>query len=353
MKRASDKSGEPAAAKPASAAPRAVSVPVAMPLSLPMLGPMPASGRMPTSISTPASPPRLTLLTKPGGMMTALCGGTVDGDTLYLVGGLGSSLVLRCDDGETLVPVKAPGRGLRAIVVDGDTVWLAGEYGTLFRSRSGFDAFEPIATGAQACLHGLVRDAEGAIWVGGDGGLLRRSTDGETFEPVAGIPETILKMSATEGGVFIPSAAGLWRSRGAAIEQLGLTRSVNQVIVTRAGTLLAAGAKNHVYRSTDGGTTFHTATLPPFQQTELPAERQLEKPYWVKPSQDINLLAQLADGRIVAVGDHGVILVSADDGQTFARVEHEICDGSFWALGVLGDKVFFGGGNRVVLRVDP
>ncbi len=307
------------------------------------------------SFVAPAVPqelPGLTLVTTPeDSWVPAVCGGTTADGTLYLVGGLSSSIGMKTTDGRKFTAVKVAGRGLRAILVDGKQVWICGEYGTLYHSRSGFSGFKELAVGTRECLQAVVRAEDGAIWIGGHGGFLARSKNGTTFTPVSGVGGIVGKLLATTDGVLIPTTSGLWRATGATVKKLGLSKAIRQAIVTRDGTIVAAGANNSIYRSTDGGKTFRAAKVPAFTAVKL-KRKPLEKAYWVKPAKDYNVLAQLGDGRIVAGGDHGVVVASCDDGQTFRRVEHALTDGNFWGIGTLEGKVFLGGENRIVLRVE-
>lgn len=284
--------------------------------------------------------------------MHAMCGGTFGEPTLTFVGGLGSNRILHSTDGETFTEVATTGRGLRSIVRDGETTWLSGEYGTLYKAAPDFSSIEQVPTRTQACLHGLARTSDGAIWVAGDGGFLVRSREGGPFEPVAGMAGTIRKMAVTSLGLLLPSQKGLFvvREGAASPEKLG-SGDVNQVVVTRAGTVIVVGNKNTIRRSTNGGRTFKSATVPDFVATEVPPGEKLPRPSWIGASQDLNVIAEAADGRIVVGGDSGVVLVSSDDGATFERVEHQLCGGSLWGIGTWNGAVYVAGENSIVLRV--
>lgn len=303
------------------------------------------------SSSSPSSTTITRVTTPTQGVTDAMCGGTFGEPTLTFVGGLGSNRVMVSTDGETFTNVPTKGPGLRSILRDGDVTWLCGEYGALFKAAPDLGTLESVPLNVQACLHGLARTSDGAIWVAGDGGFLVRSRNGGPFEPVAGIAGTIRKMMSTALGLLLPSKKGLFIVReGADPEKLG-TGDVNHVAVTRAQTLIVVGNKNTIRRSTNGGRTFKAAAVPEFVATVVPAEERLPRASWIGESQDLNVVAETADGRIVVGGDGGVVLVSSDDGATFERVEHQLCGGSLWGIGTWNGTVFLAGENSIVLRV--
>lgn len=297
--------------------------------------------------------PSLSLVTTPDpSTVSALCGGTFDLPHLFLVGGLGENVVISSSDGVRFSPIKTNGRGLRGISVEGRTVWLCGEYGTLYRSATGFSKLKKIEVGTKGCLHSVARAHDGAIWVGGDEGFLARTKSGTQLRRVQGVSGTIGKLVPTERGLFIPTSAGLYLAVGDKVKKLGLAKPTNHVVLTRAGTIVAACNANTIMRSVDGGKTFRPAKVPAFAPTKVPKARRFARPYWVPLAKDLNVIAALGDGRLVAGGDQGTVLASCDDGETFERVRHDLFGGSVWAIGTWRGRVFLGGENAMVLRAE-
>lgn len=316
--------------------------PVVPLFGLPMFGdPVVVSSGMPTlqRVTTPSK-----------NYYEAFVGGTFGEPTLTFVGGLGRNHIVITTDGETFTSVATTGRGLRSIVRDGDTTWLSGEYGTLFKATSDLSSLEAVPLNTQACLHGLARTSDGSIWVAGDNGFLARSRSGGPFERVAGVDGTIRKMVPTPAGLLLPSKNGLFIVHDSTPEKLG-PGDVNHVVITRAKTHVVVGNKNTILRSTNGGRSFEAAEVPEFVATEMPPAETFARPSWLGDSNDLNTIAELPDGRLVVAGDHGVVLVSMDDGQTFQRIEHCLIGGSLWASGTWNGSVFLAGENNIVLRV--
>ncbi|MFN0247091.1 MAG: hypothetical protein ACKV2T_09285 [Kofleriaceae bacterium] len=312
---------------------------------------MPFGGMALTSSSTSKAPPALASVTQQSPRWSdALCGGTFDEPEITIVGGLGSNVVITSGDGETWTDIATSGRGLRCYLRDGDTVWLCGEYGTLFRAPRDLSELEPVPLNISGCMYAMAK-AEGVIYVGGDAGSMARSVDGATFERVEGFTGSVHKMTFTSRGLLVPTGKGMFviRGPGARPERLGLDAGANHTCITRSGAMVVVGDGNTVFRSTDHGVTFTPSRVPPFVATKAKSPGQ--RPSWLGDSQDLNVIAELADGRLVTAGDKGVILYSSDDGISFERLEHAQTGGSIWGIATHGGKAYLAGENRTVLRV--
>lgn len=299
-----------------------------------------------------SAPPALASVTQQSPRWSdALCGGTFDEPEITIVGGLGSNVVITSRDGEVWTDVATSGRGLRCYLRDGDTVWLCGEYGTLYRASRDLSKLERVSLNkVSGCMYAMAK-ADGVLYVGGDAGFMVRSLDGDTFEPVEGFTGSVHKMTHSTRGLLVPTGKGMFviRGPGARPERLGLDAGVNHSCITRSGAIVAVGDGNTVFRSTDHGTTFTPSRVPPFAATK--AKSAGERPSWLGDSQDLNVIAELADGRLVVAGDKGVILYSSDGGISFERLEHDQTGGSIWGIATHKGKAYLAGENRTVLRV--
>ncbi|MFN0246465.1 MAG: hypothetical protein ACKV2T_06130 [Kofleriaceae bacterium] len=283
--------------------------------------------------------------------MDALCGATVVDKTMYVVGGLGHNIVLQTTTGATFKKIGTKGRGLRGIHVDERGTWICGEYGTLYRSTRGVSSFKQLKLATGVCLFTITRAVDGTYWIGGEDGFLARSDNGVKWTKVAGLRGTVGKLVATEAGTYIPTLDGLYIANGTKLRKLGLPRPVNHLVVTREDTLVAVGVANSIYRSVDGGVKFKPAKKPAFAAAKVPASRRLSRPYWIGQSKDINVIAELGDGRLVAAGDQGVILASDDDGKTFQKVPNALFAGSIWGIAAFRGDVYLAGEAKTILRV--
>ena len=98
--------------------------------------------------------------------------------------------------------------------------------------------------------------------------------------------------------------------------------------VTEAGSLVVVGLSGQIYRSTDRGKTFETIKCP------------------VKGH--LTGIDILADGRLVAVGDRGAVLVSDDDGASFKKLKHGLTSDMLWCCKAHGDGMVIGGAQGTI-----
>ena len=288
---------------------------------------MPAKKRTDVNVVRPAS--------ERDGLVLGLA---VHGARAVAVGGQGIDLLLVSADGESFKPVKSPGKGLRGAWLDDDGLWVVGEWGYAASSKDLGKRWTRIATRTDACLFGIVRDQDGALWMAGDDGYVAVSSDGKSFRKLSGIREPIARIAASPLGVLVPTDAPgylyLGRRRKIARSRLRAGGDLMSATVTPAGTLVAVGAPG-VFRSTDGGKKFTSVPVP--TRVMLTAVEAGE------------------DGRVVAVGEEGTILFSADDGKSFGRVTHTAGKDDFWCCRRHGGAFLIGGASGLVLRMggDP
>ncbi|WP_146655329.1 DUF4132 domain-containing protein [Labilithrix luteola] len=259
----------------------------------------------------------------------------VHGDTVVAVGGQGSDLVLVSNDGVTWKQGRGKGKGLRGALVRDDGLWVVGERGYFARSEDLGKTWAPIKTKTGGCLFGVVEDAAGHLWIAGDDGYLAVSKDGKMPAKVEGVDESIGRISNSSLGVLVPAdnPGHLYLANGTTVTKTGAKAGADlmSAVVTPSGTLITVGAKGVVLRSADKGESF--AKIDVATTALLCAVECFE------------------DGRVVIVGAGGMILVSTDDGLSFERVRHAATGGTLWCCRRYKDVLLAGGEDGVVVML--
>lgn len=300
---------------------------------------------------TPTEIPTATEASKPLDNSTlALCAAAAGDDIFVMVGGLGTNTILSTRDGKKWALHKTGGKGLRAIHIEGDDVWVAGEWGAVSRTTTAFKKLTALDVPTSSCLFGITRASDGQLWICGDSGFLARSPDNESVIKVGGIKQRVSKVVDTVHGLLVASHGGLYRIVNNKPKKLALSAKLDNLLVTKAGTILAIGGGNVVHRSVDGGKTFKKAKVPAFTKNKSKYAK-LATGWWGASSSDLSVITALADGRILVAGDGGVILASCDDGLSWRRVPHDVSDRCLWAAGSFRGDAFIGGENRLIVRL--
>jgi photosystem II stability/assembly factor-like uncharacterized protein len=224
--------------------------------------------------------------------------------------------------------------GLRDVVAAGDTLWACGEYGQLARSADHGRTWTLLATGTDVCLFALALAPDGAVWVVGDRGYAARAR-GEQLERIElGTTVRFTDAYALHDEIVILGSDGSirrWRGGAAVVAATGATRPLTGLAVTRRGTWILVGDAGFVARSPDGA-WFARA------RTDTDA--------------DLEAVAALADGRLVAVGDRGHVLISADDGRTWGPLASGTA-AHLWSIAPFGDGVLIGGDRGLIVKLAP
>jgi photosystem II stability/assembly factor-like uncharacterized protein len=275
---------------------------------------------------------KLGICSPAGSSRARVLGLAAGGGTVVAVGGQGWDLFRWSTDEIVFRDGRSPGRGLRGALLHGDDLWVTGEWGYLARSSDRGRTWHQLTLRTGGCLFGVVADDDGRLWVGGDGGYLAVSADGEKFQPVKGVGESIARIANSPLGVLVPTddPGHLYVCRGRTVERLGLVAGVDllSATVTPAGTVLAVGAGGAVFRSGDSGRTFARVAVP--------------------TGVLLTSVRCLPDGRVVVVGDEGTILVSGDDGRGFAVLDQFVSADMFWCCEPYGDVLLIGGEDGLV-----
>ncbi|MFK8001541.1 MAG: hypothetical protein AB8H86_18240 [Polyangiales bacterium] len=238
-------------------------------------------------------------------------------EEVVAVGGYHSNCAYQSLDGGRSFDRFAPklqNKGLRSIQRIGKEWWVCGANGLLAHSTNLRKKYKVIKLGTRACLQ-TVLAADDALWVTGDSGAYRSSDGGETWARLEEVEGEITRPQDSIHGVLLPSHKGhLYLCKKGAITKTALETESSPwaATCTKKGTILVVCSKGKVHRSTDAGASFT------FVQTDAPGSLE-------------NIVA-LDDGWIVAVGEHGAILESSDDGVSFAPLEHPFTKKWIFAL---------------------
>lgn len=296
--------------------------------------------------SAPPSPPALPALPAVLGRAAttsrlarnaALLTAARAGNRLLLAGERGT--VLWSDDhGEQWTQASVPGQmSITALTFDNaQEGWAAGHFGVLLRTQDGGKSWSFAMDGVQAAqllLRSASTDAQrqaaqrqvdqgadkplfdvalspsGLLAVGAYGMALRRRADGGSFEAIGGgLPNPrqlhLYAVRARGRHAFIAGEQGLLlRSTDGADRFEPLPSpykgSFFGLELLGESTVLAYGLRGNVWRSADHGESWHKVAIP------LPVA--------------LNAAARLNDGALALLAQNGDLLISRDDGQTFAR----------------------------------
>ena len=201
---------------------------------------------------------------------------------------------------------------LRAIAFADPRLGLAvGDGGLVLRTSDGGDSWSRIATNSSIDLYGVaISRVDGQAWIVGADGVLLRSTDrGLSFAPPATIATQALRavrvtdsglgLAAGDGGVLVFTRDGAhWSELGA-----NLPVDLNGLSLSDDGQrALVVGAAGHIWRSVDAAVTW--------TRVDTGDSRALSS---------IGFSDEVA-GRGWAVGEHGALLITNDDGASFAAL---------------------------------
>lgn len=258
-----------------------------------------------------------------------------DGAHVVAVGGQGRDLFLSSTDaGQTFVQRASLGSGLRAAMVEGDEVWVCGEWGYLAHSPDRGRTWNRRSSGAQRCLFGIARAADGTLWLTGDQGYVARSSDGWRFESLDPVTSFACRLGRTPNDLFVLThrPGRIFRIHDDWLEALNLQVDLplTDACVTASGALLVVGDGGLFFRSSDAGRTFVR----------------------VDAGFDVDLegVAALDDGRVVVVGHNGRCWRSHDDGQTFVLHDASLLPDTLWCATTTGDVVLIGGHDGNIVR---
>jgi len=259
-------------------------------------------------------------------------------DQLLLAAGGTSSrhpFVFASSNARHFEPLTTPrALGLRDLLAVGDALWVCGEYGQLACSRDQGATWKLFDTGTSACLFALALGPDGAVWVVGDEGYAGRVLGDRTSRLDFGTSARLASVYAVRDEIVVLGGDGKvyrWRDGIATAVPTGATRPLTALAITRQGTWVLSGDGGFVARSPDGAW---------FTRVKSGVDADLEA------------VGTLGDGRVVVVGDRGVVLVSGDDGRTWKTLATDIT-AHLWAVERFGAGALIGGDDGLVLKLAP
>ncbi len=260
------------------------------------------------------------------------------GNVVWATGGSwGSPLVMTSDGGRKFRTRKPPeASGLRDVLPLGEShALVVGESGALFETKDK-ETWSKIETGTSVCLFAIER-AHGSIWISGEAGFVLCSADGTAWrKPRLGeVPKSlgrIQRLTNTFGALWLLGYDGRLAFLRSAdgdpkLAPLEAGKPLTGIAFSPRGVGVVVGDGGTVFRSTNKGQAW-TAI-------ESGVEEDIEDVAW-------------HDGRFVAVGAEGMLLVS-EDGEKFSKVDTNR-DEHLWAVTSDGAGVLIGGDGGLVMR---
>ncbi len=260
------------------------------------------------------------------------------GNVVWAVGGSwGSPLVMTSDGGRTYRRRKPPpANGLRDVLPLGDKhALVVGESGALFETKDG-DAWTKLETGTTVCLFAIDR-AHGSIWISGDDAFVLASADGTAWrKPALGEHVKALgriqRLIHAHGTLWLLGYAGrlaFLKDDRVELASVESNKPLTAIAFSPRGVGVLVGDGATVFRTTNRGKTW--------ERVDVDVDVDLED-------------VAFHDGRFVAVGAEGTLLVS-EDGAAFHRVETGRTE-HLWCVTSDGLGVLVGGDGGLVLRAD-
>ncbi|HEV7555927.1 MAG TPA: hypothetical protein VGO00_10750, partial [Kofleriaceae bacterium] len=286
---------------------------------------------------TPRTDLVLSVLHEPGEGLGFLAGFAITDKMIIAAGGVSNRAptFLASSNARHFESRKTPRElGLRDVLAIGEVLWTCGEYGQLAVSRDHGASWKQIDTTGDACLYGLAEAHDGAVWVVGDRGYAARVV-GDTLERVdLGTTARLTCAYARKDELVVLGFDGVirrWRNGTTTAVATGSTKPLTALAWSRVGTWIVVGDGGFVGRSPDG-TWFSKV------KTEIAV--------------DLEAIATLTDGRLVAVGDRGVVAMSADEGRSWKALASGT-NAHLWAVEAFGGGAIIGGDDGLVVKIAP
>ncbi len=278
----------------------------------------------------------LTILQAAAGDRGFISAFAVTDQMVVASGGSGSHATIMASSNARRYELRSTPRalGLRDALAVGDAIWVCGEYGQLATSRDHGETWTLIDVDTQLCLFGLALGTDGAIWCVGDNGFAVRIL-GE--RPVRVDFDTTARLSAVyavRDEICVLGFDGKlrrWVDGKVTVLNTGTTKPLTALACTKSAWIVT-GDGGFIGRSPDG--TW-------FSRVKVDSEVDLEG------------IATLRDGRVVVVGDRGTVLVSSDEGRSWASVPNKLGLVHLWGVERFGGGVLIGGDDGLVVKLAP
>jgi photosystem II stability/assembly factor-like uncharacterized protein/tetratricopeptide (TPR) repeat protein len=279
----------------------------------------------------------LSVLRRPSAGQGYIAGFAITEQLVIAAGGTSSQgpTVIASSNVRHFEPRKTPRHlGLRDVLAVGDALWVCGEYGQLAISRDSGATWKQFETGTDACLFALALAPDGAVWVVGDHGYAARVLGDRPERVDLGTKARLAAVYALREELIVLGFDGVmyrWRDGEIARIVTGATKPLTSLLLTKLGTWIVIGDGGFIARSPDGA-------------------------WWSRVKSDVEVdlegIASCTDGRLVLVGDRGVILVSSDDGRTWTSIETALT-AHLWSVERFGGGVLIGGNEGLVAKLAP
>ncbi len=239
----------------------------------------------------------------------------------------------------------------QAFTVSGTTLIGITPDSAIASSVAPFDAFtqrRPSPTGPLESFYGIASRDTTAIVVGADGIILRSGDTGSSWAMVE-TPAVFGDLLATVPGVD-SGATTPWLAVGDdGLDGVVLSSGNDGATWSEASTITDAMLKDVIWTGSQwvvcghgffgGGLVFTSPDGLTWTQATLPEN-----------TAPLLELEADSEGNVVAVGEQGAVLLSADHGDTFARISNTLYSGDLRSIQALGIQHFaIGGDDRVVL----
>jgi photosystem II stability/assembly factor-like uncharacterized protein len=257
-------------------------------------------------------------------------------------------------------------------------VFAAGEGGVILHSADHGKTWQAETSGTTQNLFEIWGRQAGETFAVGDGGVIARSTDGKTWTlEGSGTDHDLASIRATSQGFVAVGEAGAIASSpdGLAwtLETTGQRDTLVDIAADKKGDLVAFGGDGTIIESKDGGTTLTEAVRgavdpEPFCNGAWLADDgtywavgnwgSMERStdggvHWTQVDLPVDhedaLFRVWSTGKVVvAVGEHGLVVVSKDGGKTFTETQ-AATDVPLYGVWGDGKNLFAVGGRGIIL----
>ena len=281
----------------------------------------------------------LSIVQEPSDDVGYLAGLAVGDDLIVAVGGgvHACPTVLASSNAQDFEPRATPrDLGLRDVLIAGREVWVCGEFGQLAVSRDHGATWQVIDVGTTGCLFGIARASDGAVWVVGEEGFAARvvgdaiAWSGSTLATTA----SLSAVYAVKDEVVVLGFDGRlrrWRAGGVTEIATGSDRPLTALAVTAR--IVDRRRRRRVHRA--------------LARRRVVVARAHGRRRGSRGDRRRSRMASSSPSAIA-----GVILVSRDDGRTWASVASKVT-AHLWSVEKFGGGALIGGDAGLIVKLAP